>query len=39
MSDTELIKISESADSALSDFDFKSNGDHNAVRIYVQGFG
>jgi hypothetical protein len=39
MSDTELINISESADTALSSVDFKENGDHNSVRIYVVGFG
>lgn len=34
-----LVKVSDRADEALGSFDFAAHGGHNAVRLFVQGFG
>ena len=39
MSNTELVKISDSADRALSEFDFAAQGGRNSIRLFVQGYG
>ncbi len=39
MSDTELIEVTTSADTALGDVDFEAAGGKNSVRIYLLGFG
>ena len=38
VSDSQLIAVTDAADSALGAFDFEAHGG-KGVRVYVQGFG
>ena len=39
MSDNKFVNISDSADQALSEFDFASQGGKNSIRLFLQGYG
>lgn len=39
MAQAELVKVSESADTALNEFDFAAQGGRNSIRLFIQGYG
>ena len=39
MSQVEMVKVSQSADTALNEFDFAAQGGRNAIRLFIQGYG
>jgi hypothetical protein len=39
MAQAEMVRVSDSADTALNEFDFAAQGGRNAIRLFIQGYG